>query len=424
MSVIAVEDRSGAGGPFDPQSENDAASKPAGDVVHRLPDVATGKGMRSAVTLPAVSRCPTLPWWKRVDPYWNDGLFDSHLPWSTMFKADAMFKKSGSSIVYADAADQPGTGSGGALRLPDDEDDLECLRRAVSVLFGCGVVTTGHLQSLTGADPSFIRGPLLGSGLVEYTWHHFPGRPYPRVQMWRLRNHSDQWRQFAAECAREEGMAAAMFPACHPLAPLGPGRAHSRHQTLAVELALRAMEIGDRWVGWLPEAFCTPQAFCPSDHKARDRTKSNMRADACLVRIDGVRVFIEVQANTSGNSVKEKVLRWGRLLDEGPFSGVVLFVASGRDLLGSVVAQAIKEAIREHASGTAAKSMLVGWWPDYSPDLGQATEAAGTLRAGRWTGEAWQAVTADETPAERADGDWHLLTALSSLASSPAWVAQ
>ena len=339
-----------------------------------------------------------------------------------MLKADAMFKRSGSSIVYADAANQPESGSGGALRLPDDEDDLEFLRKAVSVLFGCGIATTGHLHSLTGADPAFIRGVLLDSGLVEYSWHHFPGRPYPRVQMWRLRNRSDQWQQFASECAKEEGRAAVMFPACHPLAPLGPGRAHSRHQTLAVELALRAMEIGDRWVGWLPEAFCIPQAFCPTDHKARDRPESKMRADACLVRIDGVRVFIEVQA--SGNNVAEKVRRWARLLDEGPFSGLVLFVAAGRDLLGSVVAQAIKEAIREHASGNAAKSMLVGWWPDYSPDLGQATEAAGTLRAGRLTGDGWQAVTADEAPAERADGDWHLLTALSSLASSPTWVTQ
>ncbi len=396
---------------------------PVGGVVHRIPDAVLGTGVRDVVTIPATSRCPYRPWWKRVDPYWNDGLFDSHIAWSTMFKAEGMYKSAGTTTIYLDSANSPATHLGRSLNLPDDTDDLAYLYSLVSILFATGIASTEHLQALTGADPAFIRGELLASGLVEYSWHHFPGRPYPRLQMWRLRNKSDHWKQFAAHCVLN-GLVDELFPASHPLSSLGAGRSHARHQTLAIELALRAMEIGQRWVGWLPELFCVPTAFCPINHIGRENKTTKMRADACLVRIDGVRVFIEIQANMNAGNTEEKIRRWANLLDEGAFSGLVLFVAAGRDLLGSTVAQGIKQMIVEHVSPHAARSILVGWWPDYAPDIGQVASTAGSLRAARRVGEEWEECDADTVPADRVEGDWHLLSSLNSLASSPSWATQ
>ena len=400
-----------------------AAEAPHGGVEYRLPDYVTGRqGAREVLSLPAKSRCPSMPWWKRTDPYWNDGLFDAHRPWTTMHKARALYKKTGAANAYTDADAEASARGSVRLRIPDGEAEAEWLRRIAAVLFGCGVSTTEHLVALTGADVSFFYEELADCGIAEYSWHHFPGRPYPRMQVWRLRSDSEQWREYAAKCVMD-GHAETMFLGVHPLVPLGPGRHHIRHQVLAVELMLRAMETGDRWAGWLPETACAPSRFCPDTHSGRDDA-SLMRADGCLVRLDGARVFIEIQAGTSsGKSVDDKIRRWSHLFDSGNISAVVLFVSAARSSTGGTGPQGLRAAVKEHASTAAAKSILVGWWSDYAPDIGQITGDSGTLRAARLDNDEWAETACSETEVERDGGDWHLLTALDQITVTPEWAS-
>ena len=401
-----------------------SVAPPHGRVIHRLPDYAvSGSRVRSVETIPAVSRSSSFRWWERTDPYWNDGLFDAHRPWTTMHNATQIHKRSGSVNVYADASESPSTPDGaGQLWLPEAEEEVEYLKRIAATLFGCGVATTEHLAAIAGVPKTFIYDSLADTGIAEYSWHHVPGRPYPRLQVWRLKLDSGQWSVFSAMCA-VDGRAKTMFCGQHPLKPLGPGRSHVRHQVLALELMLRAMEIGDKWVGWLPESACSPSQFCPDTHAGRD-DRSLMRADGCLVRIDGVRVFVEIQASNSVKSAADKVLRWSKLLDEGAFSGLVLFVSASRTGLGGTGPQALKKAVEDNASTSAARSLLVGWWADYSPDLGQATEAAGSLRAGVQHDGRWVETEAGSADAERSEGDWHLLSVVSELDTNPEWIGE
>ena len=50
--MTALEEAAGASSRSDLMPEDDADSKPVGGVIHKLPDVATGRGMRRSVTLP------------------------------------------------------------------------------------------------------------------------------------------------------------------------------------------------------------------------------------------------------------------------------------------------------------------------------------------------------------------------------------
>lgn len=230
------------------------------------------------------------------------------------------------------------------------------------------------------------------------------------------------------------------------------GREHARHQLPALESMLRPPLLGGPWLGWLLEAVRVTDRFLPPGHqhlpaeraaatvmlrlrkKARPRALSGLgpdeeidhvsvRADGALVRLDGHKVFIELQAQPSPESVLRKVANWSRLLEAAPFGGIVLFVAAPKPAaLGSVVDE-IKRTIANEASPKAWPSLLVASWEEWSPDHSELTGDCTSLRAARFVDNEWQETCAATVPIEQSLPDWELIGRLPQLGIAPPWLA-
>ena len=359
-----------------------------GGITHLVTDHLLETGKREVVSIDERSRAP-VPWWTRCDPYWDVALYDARHEWSSVRPTPFSKPIQSSPYVYEyddtkfTPAGQP-TSMGDVLdRISEaDAETLDLWRRVLALVFLTGAISDEQCSALlhpTTADGTKLPSlwDLAELGAIEGAWHHPPGMPYPRSLIWRVAD-GEAYAAITSELM-VEGQIHEFFAGAHPALRM-PGASHIRHQQLANELALRAMEASEEWAVWMPEAVCTPDVFVPPDHPARFREHS-MRADGCLVRLDGARVFIEIQASHNTAKVAEKVMRWSRLYDEGPFGAAVLFVAATASSgIGATVA-GIKEAIQSNASHAAMSSLLVGQWPDYSPDSHQVAPDGLDLRA-------------------------------------------
>jgi len=169
-----------------------------------------------------------------------------------------------------------------------------------------------------------------------------------------------------------------------------------RHNTLMVELALRAAELTEMGTV-LAEKHAMLCDLAVTD--AGRLIAGDAQADAVLVRPDGVRIAIEMTAS-SGAYFTRKVQRWAQLIAATPFdrSGLtVCFVTVPPPLAkmghGGGVETQTRSLIAAHAKanpGSAkdrtASRMAVARWQDWFPELGVYSEAFTTLTAHRPTG--------------------------------------
>lgn len=356
-------------------------------VRHVIDDHLLG-GKREVVSAEEVSRAP-IPWWRRTDPYWEVGLFDAHHPWTC-----SPVKSIRSSPRLYGEATQFGPSELDETAATETLEELnggalESWRRALGLVTVAGVISdeqaTASLMMSRGGQLPDLAG-LAAAGAIEGSWHHTPGMPHPRLLAWRARA-GTMFDRISGDLILD-GSVHEYFAGVHPLIRM-PGARHVRHQCLSNELALRALEASEEWIGWIPEAACTPDRFVPPGHPARTRQHS-MRSDGCLIRLDCARVFIEVQASASKPKTAEKVQRWARLFSEGALGGVVLFVAASPYQQSARAVATLKDAIETNAPLRARRWMLVGQWHDYSPDHCQITEDGWTLRAARHNGKEWE----------------------------------
>lgn len=424
----------GAGGaagtqarPNSPNGDSPPERTTLSGITHLVTDHLLGAGKREVISIDERSRAP-VPWWTRCDPYWDTTLYDARHEWSSVRPTPHSKPIQSSPYIYEyddtkfAPAGQPTSMSDVLQRIGEaDAETLDLWRRALSLVFLTGAISDEQCAALL--HPTTADGTKLPSlwdiaelGAIEGAWHHPPGMPYPRSLIWRVAD-GEAYDAITSELI-VEGVIHEYFAGAHPALRM-PGSSHIRHQQLANELALRALEASEDWAVWMPEAVCTPDVFVPPDHPARFREHS-MRADGCLVRLDGGRVFIEIQASHNTAKVAEKVMRWSRLYDEGAFGAVVLFVAATPSAgIGAAVA-GIKDAIRSHASHAAAGSLLVGQWTDYSPDSHQVSADGLSLRAAHLTPDGeWVDTSAMDV--EVTGGDWYLLAQVPGLRCAPLW---
>lgn len=412
---------------------------------HRVADLLLGNGRRTLVTLPWVSPSPSMPWWQRPGPYWETALFDAQRKWRRWASGSGEFTGSETPYPVTDlgAASEPPT-------IPLTEVPVETYGDLVGLLRLAGVLSSEQVEAFTGDRKARSKLRRLSrAGITECAWFHAPGAGFPRVEMWRLRR-GERWAAYV-RAIRSARLDARVFCGLPPWGAL-PGVLHTRHQSLAAELVLCTLEAGGPWAGWLAEAVCVPDRFLPLGHPHLPQERAaaetmrrvgrdarfavlagvsstagidhvSVRADAALVRADGVKVFVELQAQPSYDSVLRKVANWSRLITAGGIGGLVLFVAAPKptQMLASTVNE-IKQVIEGHAAPEAWPSLLVGSWQDYSPDHKELTADCGTLRAVRWDGREWTETAAATTPVEPYLPDWSLLGRLGDLCTSVPWL--
>ena len=414
--------------------------------VYRVTDFVVGGGKRKLTTLPWESRCPVTPWWERPDPYWETLVFDSKRTWRR--------PTTGTGEATGEESPFPVTGSGHSSQKPTldlEEIPLNDYAHIVGLLRLVGVMSTPQVEAITGDKRA--RGKLrkLGfAGVIEQAFCHAPGIGFPRIEMWRVRS-GERYAAYASHIMNTGILQHRIYCGLSPYGAL-PGVQHTRHQSLAVEMMLRSMELGGPWLGWLPEAVCTPDRFLPQGHPhlpaereaaavmARERRKNarprilsglapdeeidyvSVRADGALVRLDGHKVFIELQAGTSPESVLRKVANWSRLLASAPFGGLVLFVAAPKPAALGITVAEIKQTIINEAPREHWPSFLVASWEDWSPDHGELTDDCRVLRAARFIDRNWVATDAATAPIAQPLPDWHLIGRLSELRITPPWL--
>ena len=389
--------------------------------VYRVADWLTGGGRKRDVScLPRRSRSPK-GWWERADVYWEHTIFDARHQWVTV--PNNRFSSAVQHYPSGEGRTRRGELKSGGIRLLDDDEPLA--RRAAGLLKLAGVMTVEQLQALLPAVGDRFLKRFCGAGLAEVAKHHTPGMPFPHVRAIRARESA----ALRGLCGRLtlEGDAPTAFCGVNPRGRL-VGRGHVRHQCLAVEMMLRCLEASEAWAGWLPEGVCTPDRFTPAGHPARSETHAD-RADGCLIRPDGARLFIEIEAS-AGRSVQvaEKVQRWCHLFDSGPFGGLVLFVAAPKPV-GQAPARAVrhmKSVVAEHVSEAAAPFVLVGCWQDWFPDHGQVSGDLPGLRAAVLDDGEWCEVNAADRDVRwpAAGEGWRLLAELPKLGPTPEWAGK
>lgn len=412
---------------------------------HLVNDYVTGSRRRRLESLPWDSKAPVAPWWERPDPYWETTVFGGHRKWRR--------PRSGTGESTGEEFPFPVSDPGHAEREPTialSEVPVSDYGHFVGLLRLVGVIATEQVAAITGDKKARNKLRKLGAaGVVECAWFHNPGAGFPQIEMWRIRS-GNRYAAYAQQICAVPLLQRQIFCGLSPFGAL-PGVLHARHQTLATEAMLRTLEAGGPWFGWLPEAVCVPNRFLPPKHphlpaeraaaakmlqfrkRAKPRILSGLapdddidqvsvRADGCLVRFDGHKVFLEVQSTSSPESVLRKVANWSRLLDSGPFGGIVLFVAAPKPAALPSVVQEIKDCIASEASRESRSSLLVASWPDWSPDHGVLTEDCRELRAARYVDGGWQETTAASVEVAGALPDWQLLSRVPDLKVSPPWL--
>lgn len=189
--------------------------------------------------------------------------------------------------------------------------------------------------------------------------------------------------------------------------PFARAHQYDRHNTLAVELAMRVAELCE--VGTVVgEKFSLLDALAHTFDGRTPTPPSTSQADFTIVRADGVRIAVELTASASA-MFPHKVERWARLLESAPFSScglLVCFVCAAPpdrpDPRGERLRALVKRQVSHYAGtnpGSAADRtaarMAVAEWTDWFPASGLFTPAFRSLRAQVPTGASgstWQPV--------------------------------
>lgn len=198
--------------------------------------------------------------------------------------------------------------------------------------------------------------------------------------------------------------------------PWSTGTSFDRHNILATELALRAAE-------YLPVSSVLGEKFTHANLLASTSgvaSKYTHRADALLVRQDGLRIAIEMTATRSA-TFDAKVERWAKLLHEQPMDTtglIVLFVAVPHPgERGSAAATDIRRAVQkvmrkypERSRSSPASRIGVVGWSDWFPGRHLISDAFLSMEAkfpvGRDSADRWRAVPIADIsfdPADRCD---------------------
>ena len=396
-----------------------------------------GRGSREVPCLSLQSRAPC-PWWERPDVYWLTRLFSAQRSWASAMDmgGPARFSEVMGSVVLPG-----GAGDVYRRRYPDDPDESAAAARTlagdpwmrvVAVVRGAGRALNGQIAALADIAPGAqdrsllkILAPLSKAEVLETAWHHAPGLAYPRARVWQI-NDSGPYTAWARQIT-ESGLAVSAFGPMPMSLHGGDSRAdparnrNTRHQTLAVEAALRAMEVGGSWVAWMPEAACRPKWFLPDGHPGHDRDLGIV-ADGCLIRRDGARVFLEIEASQSSRNAArfaQRVSKWSALFNDGPFGAALLFIAAGGPDTIAPVASEIRRAVEENSTARSRPYLLVGSWIDYSPDFGLVSTDCARLRAGRFNGRGWEECNASQIEVLGAEAG--ILARVKPLAFTPDW---
>lgn len=140
--------------------------------------------------------------------------------------------------------------------------------------------------------------------------------------------------------------------------PFNAGGQFDRHNVLATELGLRALEFAD--VGTvLGEKLSRAELLCshmPQSLLPKGETKA---ADLTIVRPDGLRIAVEITASAT-STFAAKAERWAKLLDEAPLaeSGlvVVFVVAKGAGLPMSASQHRAEDEFAPMRTGVEARA--------------------------------------------------------------------
>ena len=399
-------------------------------------DFAVRNGAKREVpTAPLMSRS-TCPWWERPDVYWNNRLFGAQRGWVSGSDVGAMDDNAkmvlGGLILQGQPDDvyrRRYTPNHAALIASAEALCTDPYLSVVSILRGTGRCLGGQLAALSGVESTrseagFLKvaKPLIHAEVLESSWHHAPGIAHPRVKAWQINNGSSYaaWARRVLELGVGPRVFGCMRPSLSARSDIHRVRA-TRHQVLSVEVALRAMELSDTWVGWMPETACRPEWFLPPEHPAQD-IGLRIVADGCLIRRDGARIFIEVEAS-AGNEDKfdNKIAAWSSMFGGGGFGGAVLFVVAGQPNNMNAIARKVRKSIEQNATAQARPYFMVGSWHDYSPDFGLLTYEAASLRGGRHTGRKWEECHAENL--EVVGAERGIVDRLRDLAFTPSWTA-
>lgn len=337
---------------------------------------------RTLEAVPRSSRA-AVPWWERVDPYWSDMLFVGSQQWTcdpprVFDPSDACLYQPSLSAVLGD---RPDMAQQAVVDAPPEQRDLWL--RALGLVTLAGAISEPQVSALLGEGVYLQELGRLGA--VEAAWHHPPGMVHPRVLVWRRRSGAAFDALVALSYA--DGTLHRYFGGVHPLMVSHTPHHQMRHQMLANEVAIRALEASPMWCGWLPEHMCTANRFVPLDHPARHTEQAlEIQPDGCLVRVDGARVFLEVQATASLSKAREKVAQWERLLRDSPVGGVIVLLAAARPSNLRQCVLCLKQAVAEVASPATWGRMVVAQWDLWSPESGSVTAEGWRLAGVRLVG--------------------------------------
>lgn len=177
------------------------------------------------------------------------------------------------------------------------------------------------------------------------------------------------------------------------------GTQFDRHNLLATELGLRLAEYTDV-ATVLGERFSTVDLLAGSGVGLPARSADRSSADLTAVRLDGMRIALEV-TSTTGPRFDLKVERWVQLLAETPMdqSGlvVVFIVATAPDQAQSTRARqvraatyhAVRRAVKNHPGVSfdrTAQRIGVATWREWFPAAHTVSEAFLSMRVDRPTG--------------------------------------
>ena len=202
--------------------------------------------------------------------------------------------------------------------------------------------------------------------------------------------------------------------------------ASARHNALTTELCLRAAT-------WLGVPFVAGEMLSGADDlfgtgAGGEPVSWTKRADATIMRADGVRIAVEMTAS-AGPSLERKAEGWARLLAMHPACGVfVLFllaepVDASRSDLALRVRRAVSSAVRSHpgpVSSPVASRLAVASWTDWFPRRWEVSEAFTRLRALRRAAGGWEPVELLGAPCRA--GSTAAVEASGLLAGVPWWL--
>ena len=277
----------------------------------RIEDFTVGDG--STLPLRPLARASTgahLNLWERDDPFYAPGIFEGSGPWWPRWKIER----------------RPPGDPVGTMQVPDFSTDTTLMRRmagllaaqrVVAALAGWHQLSSKQLSAIVGypfTKLSKVLKPLFELGIVE-RGH------YPKEQVFLHTNYLHRLRidkplrTFLGLLDDETRYSVTIG------IPPVPAGAAVRHDLLAAELAIRALELIPGVVAVFPESVSSPSLLLR--HLGR---KETWRGDLTLLRADGLRIVIEITRARHPGDIEFKMRRWGRLLMNHHWNETGLFV--------------------------------------------------------------------------------------------------